>query len=52
MYSNNQEIEYSKLTDPLTSFSDDSKVGANAEFSRTVKCCYFHGSFNIVFLFE
>ena len=28
MYGNNQEIEYSKLSDPLTSFNDDSKVGA------------------------
>ena len=27
MYGNNQEVEYSKLSDPLTSFNDDSKVG-------------------------
>ena len=28
MYGNNQEIEYSKLSDPLTSLTDDSKVGS------------------------
>ena len=34
VYSNNQEIEYSKLSDPLTSFSDDSKVGADVVLCR------------------
>ncbi|KAJ7383604.1 Ubiquitin carboxyl-terminal hydrolase 47 [Desmophyllum pertusum] len=35
VYSNNQEIEYSKLTDPLTSFNDDSKV--RVKYSRALK---------------
>lgn len=35
VYSNNQEIEYSKLTDPLTSFSDDSKI--RVKYSRALK---------------
>lgn len=35
MYGNNQEIEYSKLSDPLTSFNDDSKV--RVKYSRALK---------------
>lgn len=35
VYSNSQEIEYSKLTDPLTSFSDDSKI--RVKYSRALK---------------
>ena len=35
MYSNNQEIEYNKLSDPLTGFSDDCKVGAKF-ISKTI----------------
>lgn len=34
MYANNQEIEYSKLSDPLTSFNDESKVGANVVINK------------------
>lgn len=35
VYSNNQEIEYNKLSDPLTSFSDDTKV--RIKYSRALK---------------
>lgn len=35
VYGNNQEIEYSKLSDPLTSFNDDSKV--RVKYSRALK---------------
>lgn len=35
MYGNNQEIEYSKLSDPLTSLNDDSKVGSKVLMLKT-----------------
>ncbi|XP_078360034.1 ubiquitin carboxyl-terminal hydrolase 47-like isoform X2 [Oculina patagonica] len=35
VYTNNQEIEYSKLSDPLTSFTDDSKL--RVKYSRALK---------------
>lgn len=35
VYSNNQEIEFNKLSDQLTSFSDDSKV--RVKYSRALK---------------
>ena len=41
MYSNNQEIEYNKLSDPLTSFNDDSKVGRD-KLKFKVTLCYLH----------
>ena len=36
MYGSNQEIEYSKLSDPLTSFNDDSKVGGKVMHETTL----------------